>query len=189
MHPTILVQRRAKALNRIFEKADALIKHLDLSPALTEALQPRGAKDPQVIEMFRLEALADLFDQLAESAGVPKSAAVTAVTDEGEAESKPAEETIPGPVPFTEGLPPPVLEDEAPAAQEEEPGSSASKAEAPAEPVGTESTIEEASAEDVAALEPEAAREEVPAQEELIIEEPMVAPKTPRRKSKSSNKK
>lgn len=75
-----LVQCRAKALNRIFEKADALIKHLELNSALAQAPQPTGAKDPQVTEMFRLKALADLFDQFAKSAGVTEPVTVTTVT-------------------------------------------------------------------------------------------------------------
>jgi len=187
MHPTILVQRRAKALNRIFEKADALIKHLDLEPALAEALQPKGAKDPQVTEMFRLEALADLFDQLAGSAGVTEP--VTAVTDE-EPESKALDE--PGPVSLTEELPPPILDEETPAAAGEERSSSAPEADDKPEPVETEGVIEELPSEEgvpteeVAAAEPEAEPAEAPAEEETIIEEPKP---TVSRKRKSSKEK
>lgn len=82
MHPTILVQHRAQAINRIMERAAALIKRIDLDPALLEALQPKGVKDPQVVEMFRLEALANLFDELAFSAGII------------EAEEQPAEQPV-----------------------------------------------------------------------------------------------
>src|SRR5687768_4278192 len=83
MHPTILVQRKAIAFSRILAKAEALIKRIGLDPELIEALQPKGAKDPQVIEMFRLEALADLFDELALSAGITEPVTtVTAPTDE-----------------------------------------------------------------------------------------------------------
>lgn len=107
MHPTILVTRKAKAINHIVERAEGLVRQLELDPALIEALQPKGAKNPQVIEMFRLEALATLMDALTESAGVPMP--------------EPAEEPAPEPEPVTavtelqgeqgQGLPEPVLTD------------------------------------------------------------------------------
>jgi len=110
MHPSILIKRKAEALNRILAKAAALVQRIKLDPALTDALQPKGIKDPQVLEMMRLEALADLFDQLAWSAGIEEPApAVTVVT---EPDSKPMEESVPGPVPpgILEELPAPVIE-------------------------------------------------------------------------------
>lgn len=128
MHQTILVQRKALAINRIMAKAEALAKHLDLDLALIEALRPTGAKDPQVIEMFRLEALANLFDQLAISAGIPEPVtAVTPAEDEPPAgEVEPAAEDV-TPIPIAEGLdglPAPTL-DEAP--EEPEPAAVKSK--------------------------------------------------------------
>lgn len=122
MHPTILAQRKAIATDRILERSAALVQHLELDQSLVDRLRPSSVKDPPTVEMLRLEALADLFDQLADSAGAPAAPvpdrtvrefiapAVTAVT-------KPADESIPGPVPpvegaTPEGLPPPVMEGE-----------------------------------------------------------------------------
>jgi hypothetical protein len=168
MHPTILVQRRAVALNRITERAAALVKQLRLDPALSEALRPTGAKDPQVTEMFRLEAVANLFDQLAQSAGLPESATVTAVTDEGEVESKPVAESIPGPESLTEELPPPILEEGVSPTDSEELRSSAPEADDQPGPVEAEAAIEEllteeaVPTEEMSAAEPEAEPEEAP---------------------------
>jgi len=142
MHPTILVQRRAQAINRIMAKAEALIKHLDLDPALIEALQPKGAKDPQVIEMFRLEALANLFDELAISAGITEP--VTVVTaDEVDAATEPPAADDDTPIPIAmgpDGLPAPTL-DEAPTA--EEPAEAVTEDEVPAEETAPEEPIAE----------------------------------------------
>ena len=90
MHQSILAKRKATATQRIITQARALAAHLDLDPQLTEALQPKGIKDAQVVDMLRLEALADIMDRFAAQAGV--SDAVTVVT---EPESKPMEERIP----------------------------------------------------------------------------------------------
>jgi hypothetical protein len=96
MHPSILAQRKAKATNRILVAAEALVKQLALAPALVAGLQPQGVKDPQALEMIRLEGLADLLDQLALHDGPsPDRAPVTAVT-----------------APESDSLPPPVLEPE-----------------------------------------------------------------------------
>jgi hypothetical protein len=64
-----------------------------LDPEHTEALQPKGVKDPQAADMMRLEAIADLLERLA----------VTTVT------AVPPSTPEPG-----EGLPAPTL-DEPPA--------------------------------------------------------------------------
>ena len=121
MHPSILIKRKAEALNRILAKAAALVQRIKLDPALTDALQPKGIKDPQVLEMMRLEALADLFDQLAWSAGIDEEEPAAAVTVVTEPDSKPMEESLPGPVPpgILEELPAPVIEEEEPAAEME----------------------------------------------------------------------
>lgn len=113
MHPTILVKRKADALQRILATTDALAQHLELDPALVEALQPQGIKDPRVMEMKRLEALAALLDQLAAMAGVTEPAAVTVETAAAPADSDPGEEPLPDPSPIGDELPPPVLEEAA----------------------------------------------------------------------------
>ena len=90
MHQSILAKRRATAVQRIVTKASTLAAFLNLDPSLAGALEPKGVKDAQVVDMLRLEALADLMDRIAENAGV--SEPVTVVT---EPESKPMEERIP----------------------------------------------------------------------------------------------
>lgn len=96
MHPSVLAQRRARAMDRIVQAA----RHLD--PEHTESLQPKGIKDPQAAEMMRLEAIADLLERLA----------VTVVTAEANTDIDPASistfhSVVPG-----EGLPAPRLETE-----------------------------------------------------------------------------
>lgn len=87
MHPTILAQRKANAVNRIVWASGALAKELELDPALVDALQPKGIKDPRVLEMMRLEGVANLMLQLAIRVGaVNEGDAVTAVTPESEPE-------------------------------------------------------------------------------------------------------
>lgn len=130
MHPTILVQRKAQAINRIMEKAKALAELLDFDPALIEALQPKGAKDTQVIEMFRLEALANIFDELARAAGVKEPVtAVTPAADESPAgEVEPTAEEAETPIPIAvgpDGLPVPTGEQPVEAIEEEAPAEEA----------------------------------------------------------------
>jgi len=107
MHPTILAQRKAIALNRIVVSADALASHLKLPTALTDALK-QPVKDPQVREMSRLEAIADLLAALEVSSG-------------SRPEAKPMDTSIPGPVPpqSAEPLPVPTLSDEGIVAESE----------------------------------------------------------------------
>jgi hypothetical protein len=145
MHPTILIQRKAQAINRIMAKAEALAKHLDLDPALIDSLQPKGVKDSQVIEMFRLEGLANLFDQLAISAGI--SEPVTVVTPAGDespaGEVEPTADEAETPIPIAmgpDGLPAPTLE-EAPTAEEQPVEVIDEEAVAPEEPA-TEQPVE-----------------------------------------------
>lgn len=71
MHPSILAQRKAKAMDRILQAARVI------DPARAEALQPKGVKDPAAAEMMRLEAIADLLDGLRPPF---EAAVVTAVT-------------------------------------------------------------------------------------------------------------
>jgi hypothetical protein len=69
MDRTILIQRKARAVTRIVASAKALAERLDLSPALVDGLQPKGTRDPQVLEMKRLEGVAALLEQLTIDAG------------------------------------------------------------------------------------------------------------------------
>lgn len=88
MHPSILAKRKAQAVGNIVWTAGALAKQFELDPALTEALQPKGIKDPATAEMMRMEALSDLLMAVGLQAGAVKEGApdpidepaVTAVT-------------------------------------------------------------------------------------------------------------
>jgi hypothetical protein len=106
MHNTVLAKRRAVAIDRIVNRATALVQHLELDPALAEALQPKTIKDPQAAEMIRLEALATLIDQMAINAGVPDQEQPDATIHEFNVRLVPAQ------APGTEDLPEPVLEEE-----------------------------------------------------------------------------
>lgn len=111
MHQSILAQRKATATQRIITQASALAAHLDLDPKLAEALQPKGIKDPQVADMLRLEALADLLDRFAADASVTEPVSMET-----------AEETkqMDGAVGFPENIwSLPLVEPEAPAAVQE----------------------------------------------------------------------
>jgi hypothetical protein len=77
MHQSILAKRKAEAVGRIVATSRALAAQFELDPALAEALEPKGIKDPQTSEMLRLEALANLLDRIA-----PAADAVTTVTED-----------------------------------------------------------------------------------------------------------
>ena len=175
MHPTILVQRQAKAIERIIARATALAAVIDLDPALISALKPQGPKDLRVIEMMRMEALANLFDQLAVAAGIED--AVTAVTPVDD-EAAPGPDGLPAPtLEEVTGDQPPTLVDqftdeyaESPAAEPE--------AETPAEVESADATVEE--------IEPATAEEPAPEViEEIAPAEEEPTPAKPKRKSRS----
>jgi hypothetical protein len=185
MHPTILIQRKAQAVNRILAKAEALAKHLDLDPALIEALQPKGAKDAQVLEMFRLEGLANLFDQLAISAGVLEPVTTVTGADEppaGETEPEAAadQDAVLPIVMGPDGLPAPTL-DKARTGEPE-----AQKSAEEGQPEAIESTKPEAE-EPAEVTEPEAIESTEPEAEEPVEEEP--APEPPVAVKKSTTRK
>src|SRR5687767_8787469 len=75
MHPSILAQRRAQAVNRIVQAARIL------DPEHAEALEPKGIKDPQAVEMIRLEALADLLERLGPVFEAPAALAPEPIQD------------------------------------------------------------------------------------------------------------
>jgi hypothetical protein len=126
MHQSILAKRKAIAQDRILTSALALVAQLQLDPALAEGLEPKGVRDSATVEMMRLEGLADLMEQLAAQPTSPPSP-VTTVTDEvpQEPESKPLDESMPGPV--LDELPPPVLDDEPTEAEPKKPARSKRK--------------------------------------------------------------
>ena len=73
MHPTILVQRRAVALNRITERAAALVKHLELDPVghIAGVMHPelnhiRVAGTAQRNSLTRGDGFQGIFDHVAD---------------------------------------------------------------------------------------------------------------------------
>lgn len=83
MHPTLLVVKRSQAIERIERAARVLASRGSVDPALVQALTSVG-NNPQVRELRRLEAIADILDvALLEEA---HQSLVTTVTSESLAE-------------------------------------------------------------------------------------------------------
>lgn len=69
MHPAIIAQRKAAAMQTIVERSKALSELEYVEPALVDELDARGYRVPAVIEVMRLEALAKILGAVAESVG------------------------------------------------------------------------------------------------------------------------
>lgn len=123
MHILNLSRRNGRAQERILAAANALARFADLDPALIEALSPH-VKDSAVQAMREREAVADLLEALAIQTGIPlidpnapAPDAVTVVTD-----PTPEPVSLPEPSESAQAesgdtLPPPVLEEAAPASE------------------------------------------------------------------------
>lgn len=113
MHILQLSKRNGNAQERMLTAAKLLARAAEIDPALVEALTPT-VKDLAVRSMMEREAVADLLEALAITAGVMELPAdvtaeetVTTVTEPVSAPIEPTPET-PADV---EGLPEPVLEE------------------------------------------------------------------------------
>ena len=81
MHQSILAKRKATATQRIITTATRLAAFLELDPKFADALQPKGIKDPDVVDMMRLEAVADVLDQVGANAGLTEPVTTQADKD------------------------------------------------------------------------------------------------------------
>ena len=98
MHPSILAQRRALAIDRIVQAVTRL------DPERADALRPKGIKDASTADMMFLENVADLVDQLVPKAQIDETG-VTAVTD-----PHPVDEPADDPRPTLDDFPAHVVE-------------------------------------------------------------------------------
>lgn len=96
MHPSVLIKRKAIAVNRIVERAGALVKRLELDPVLVAALEPK-VKDTETADMLRMEALGTLIAELALSAGAPPEKQPDTTVKEFIVEASPASDELPAP--------------------------------------------------------------------------------------------
>ncbi len=117
MHILHLSKRNGRAQERLLAAAKALAHAAEIDPALVDALSPK-TKDPAVRAMMEREAVADLLEKIAITAGVmdPRDLLPTAeeltqdVTTVTPVE-EPAPEETPAPTAEEINLPEPVLEE------------------------------------------------------------------------------
>jgi len=118
MHILNLSKRNGQAQNRMLAAAKALATIADLDPALVTALSP-SVKDTAVRAMREREAVADLLEALAITAGVmpaesiqePAADALEAVTPVTQDTAQSMEAVGSAPAESGEELPPPVVEE------------------------------------------------------------------------------
>lgn len=150
MDSTILATRKAQAINRITELSKRFAQAADLDPALVDALQP-GVKDPQVKELRRFEAIADLMSALALSAHLvkePEPALTEPVATAAEPSAALPLDGLPAPE-----IDPAVATVTGDLAQPIDPDAAASEE---AQPVETEETVSEIQTAELIEAEPEA---------------------------------
>lgn len=78
-HPRIIAQRQAIALERLMKAARKVARQHNLTKE-GKALESINAKDPAFAQMLQTEALADLFDGLANAKSEPDEPPVTVET-------------------------------------------------------------------------------------------------------------
>ena len=113
MHSTILISRRAAALKKLIESAEAIVKHLELDPSLLDGFAPQGVKDQQVKDMLALESAAKIMHELAVlSHSIQDESDVTTVTATDDSSADMTEETPTVEPVFPDDLPAPVLDEQ-----------------------------------------------------------------------------
>lgn len=76
MHNVILTQRRSRAIAEITANAKILAEQVETSPELMSKLKSTTVKDPNVSDLYRLEAVAELLKVIVKDYGLKPTKAV-----------------------------------------------------------------------------------------------------------------